>query len=648
MSIENQLKRASELAQNQQHQQALELLQDINEKPEQQSCLSLLIQGVCQHSLQQVDEARSSYQEAQAFAVTDEEKLTLYRNLRSLELSLGNKKVATEFLAKELEITGVEAHTEAAILFCDLAYELKDYHAVQFIAEQLLTISDQWIVAALYMVRVHNDLRQPELVFDYLKQLMAMEAKLSEQQTADCLMYLLRNNYDQEAKQFFEQILPRYKFSSWCKKVQAELDRRLQTSEDVDVEIPEARVIGTNQALISLVEELLVALEARGTSIHDRVRIYEQNGELSVKSFTPINSIAHLILVPIKCIPMETDYDYALDDNNHLIANPREVMVNPDARDVMALMVKIYNATDKFNHWQSVYPLLALRDFQDILQYLLNHKQHDSSDPFMQMVANEQWQELTIKSYFNSRTFSFRREWLNEVGLKTDYAYEKGILTVVDFVNHRVGSSNYNYDRDKHYIDVISSPDPDTREIFVQYNLTDLVNAYLFYGFVDEHFQWLNSRAMTLTTDYGFTIKITNNYQPFAGKLPPELDHLRVYLPGNISQKDNEIEISHLVIPRMTDGKVLRNSILYILSETGIAAQIANSDAISRQVDDLILQVLSANNEYWFEFTMLVNGTHLNNKQFAGPAYEDLHKLCKLALAHLKPYENIKLKSMTN
>jgi hypothetical protein len=98
----------------------------------------------------------------------------------------------------------------------------------------------------------------------------------------------------------------------------------------------------------------------------------------------------------------------------------------------------------------------------------------------------------------------------------------------------------------------------------------------------------------------------------------------------------------------MTDGKVLRNSILYILSETGIAAQIANSDAISRQVDDLILQVLSANNEYWFEFTMLVNGTHLNNKQFAGPAYEDLHKLCKLALAHLKPYENIKLKSMTN
>ena len=347
--------------------------------------------------------------------------------------------------------------------------------------------------------------------------------------------------------------------------------------------MPKERVVGGNSELVGLVNELLKYNELLGAKFHPNLRIVETKGELCVKIYHQTNKTEKLLDIPAKCMPLLSDFNFELDAKDNLIATPIAQPTNPDGINTMLLLQKIYNSSDKISHWKNTFPFITLQEFPQFLKQLVAGKPQSSKiQSFCQLMEEKQFDELIIKSFLGSREFGYKQQELMKSGIVSTKESEIGLLSIIDFLNHKIGSNRYISHNGR--VSVSGLACQTTQELFVQYNHYDPLLTYLIYGFVDLDSPYVFSVPIELTLFNRDKLEVFGNTTIIKDDMvPDDLKHLSVYLPEVCTQPDGIIQVDKIVIPNTSESHLLREVLTVMLNTINTQGIYANEQAVAHK-----------------------------------------------------------------
>ncbi|MDT0602803.1 hypothetical protein [Thalassotalea castellviae] len=400
------------------------------------------------------------------------------------------------------------------------------------------------------------------------------------------------------------------------------------------------KIKGENLKAIAIVRELLDELLLAGTIISDQLSFIVDHGHLSIRCEKSNVAKETLLSIPLKCMPLLADFDFSVTDEIQIIAQPKQTVLNKQGLRFMQLMIDLYNETEKLKYWSGVFPIIALKDHPKLISVLLNAKAlNKKANNFKNLYNNQQWDELLLVSFFGSREFIYKADKLSQSGINTSNKSEKGLLNVIDFLNHQTGANGYSFNADNSLI-INSSAEITTGEVYVEYNYLDPLMAYLFYGFVDLSSSWIFSVMLELFTLQGNSLLVMNNPVLNKANLTQELESLNKYIPGDIQTNGVNIAVSHIVIPNNENHAALRKVIRYILLTTDKVGRYKDASYLQQEILHIEKQLIEKNYGYW---KTLEGETELallktSNNEIVRAALTQLNNLTKINLQYIKNY----------
>lgn len=402
----------------------------------------------------------------------------------------------------------------------------------------------------------------------------------------------------------------------------------------------QVKIIGGNLNAIALIQELLDELLQAGAVISDKLSFIVDDGNLSIHCDNNNVSRKNLLSIPLECMPLLADFDFSVTDKLQIISKPKQTVLNKQGLRFMQLMIDLYNETEKLKYWSGVFPIIALKDHPKLISALLNAKAlNKKANNFKSLYNNQQWNELLLTSFFGSREFIYQADKLKKSGINTNNKSEKGLLNVIDFLNHKTGASGYSINAENALI-INSSPEVATGEVFVEYNYLDPLMSYVFYGFVDRTSSWTFSVMLELFTLKGNSLLIMNNPAINKTKLTKDLESINKYIPGDIQTNGVNIAVSHMVIPNKENHAALRKVINYILLTTDKVARYMDASYLQQEILHIEKQLIEKNYGYW---KALEGDTELallktSNNEIVRAALTQLNNLTKINLQHIQNY----------
>ncbi|GEM_PF-4264848 len=643
MNAELKIAKAKSLAEKKKFDKALQIIKKNNKSTNNQTFASMLIEGLCYRHRKNYQLAESAYKKAKKFAQSSSDELSLYQHMVMLYQDTGTPDLAIDFLEKQLAITGVPNNLNAATRLCSLAFAATKYKTVIKYAKQLLGLEKYWVDASLLLAETYHNLGDKENSSHYIQRIMDQRSTLTEHEIYQSISQFLKLDDVESSKNLLASKEKQYGEIPWFKEISLEIENHLQkvpVGKSADI-APLNRIISDDSQISSRIEEFLSLLETMGAYIHNDIRICAIDGELSIKFYSEENRYVEAFLIPLSCMPLINDFDFTIDDSDTLKAVSKRSMLNPNATKVMANMVDIFNLTGKITHWKSVYPQYALRHYPDVINELQKFKNGTKSDDSIDYAEDQNWDEVVITSFLSSRAFVFEKEQLAKAHIYTERPSERGLLTIMDFLNHRFGEANFLYAPSKKSLLLKSIPEEKSKEVFVQYNLNDLMSCYLKYGFVDSHYKFLHSIPCTfkLASDNNVSeVIIENSNERYSSKLPEEYEHLKNYLPVANSKEQCIIHLSHIAIPDIKDRHLLKESILFILTETSLASNYQFEYEKHADANLIEKTIIEKNIDYWGNLKHMIITKNENHDDFPRIPAADILQLCDKALARLKPY----------
>lgn len=272
-------------------------------------------------------------------------------------------------------------------------------------------------------------------------------------------------------------------------QVNAALDREaekaeLSTKHLSDV-ISEMSIQAEDEHVKVVIEELNNYLISKGAKFDKHLVFSERAGELSITSQASQRQV-HM-QVPLNCMPLLCDYRYSIDADGHLQAKPQNKMLNPDAAPVMSIMNKLFKLTGKLKGWRESSPFVVYQQYPAILEKIFNFR--PQGQKLAGLYAHFQkgdWDQLLIDSFLGSREFTYQQAHLTAAKIHSENSTEKGLLAIIDFLNHRVKNGEYFVNTQSSMMEIIGTADLNSKELFVQYGKFDGLLCYLLYGFVDQ------------------------------------------------------------------------------------------------------------------------------------------------------------------
>lgn len=383
---------------------------------------------------------------------------------------------------------------------------------------------------------------------------------------------------------------------------------------DLSTDLDEVIIRGDNQKVVDLTRLLLIHLIKHGAAFEKGLSFVEVEGNLSVISFSDVNRI-HMKL-PLSCMPLLADYQFDVTDNNLLHVTTQQKLLNPTAVPVMKLMVKLYNNTNKLVQWQNEYPFFVYDKHPELLKQLFDFRpQSKKLSRFYEYYSNNEYDKLLIESFIGSREFTYQERHLKAANIHSSNIAEKGLLAVIDFLNHRVGDGGYVVNTQTSSMEIVGTPNSGTNELLVQYGLLDPFLSYFVYGFVDTDAPFIYSGKceVNLLSGYKLVVLSMSGGIKRSTPLPNDVSHLSELLPPGIKLQGDMLIISDFIFPRQEQALLLKEVVEQIFRISGLSANYNDYQQLSNEVAHVINQLLNVNIKFWGDLQHNVSSLKVEN-----------------------------------
>jgi hypothetical protein len=356
------------------------------------------------------------------------------------------------------------------------------------------------------------------------------------------------------------------------------------------------QVTGKHPTAVSTIEALLAQLVEQGAWFNKEMTIeVNEAGEIAVLGSTASTKVKNYMRLPVSLLPPLEFFDLSLDDEDRIVCRA----LKDDATvPLMQLMVQLYNETDKIGFWKRTWPFATLSEHPALLQALAKARGNSPKvQDYQALMASGDEKALWLKSFLGSRQFNLKKAFAQT--LHDEDRNLSVLLLVVDFLNHKWSAPAYDISENTQLnLRTFSQPDPETGELFIRYNQYDAVDTYLFYGFVDTQAPWLFSVPIELTLGDKILTVLGQN-AAFQGKLPQALRDLRMFMPAVVTNTNDKVTLTKLVIPHEQAPMALRRILGSLVNS--LSDQPMEREALQQTVLDLEGQVLAQNQAYWDE-----------------------------------------------
>lgn len=628
--MSDQITIVTELFSKKKYKKALSILNKINKK--QPDFLSLHYTGACYFYEKKYAQANLYYLKALKLADQDSQKIGLLSNMAITQAKLGDRAKAIKYYIDLLTIDGSVTNAEHRDSLCRLAAEQQDHQVLFDYAPKLLNWAEYATTGLYLLLQAHLQIPDnDENIQIYLKKLQGEIATYDSEQVVLFVKLLLSTNNQAYIKEIADVVEKRFSHEVWFKQLKVLQDGQSAPSPLTD--IPKERVVGGNDELVALVTDLLEHSESLGAYFHPALKVFEDNGNLSVKVFEQTEDNQKLISIPLPLLPVLSDFDFALGAGGTLQATPVDDSVNPDAAKTMVLLKDIYNATDKLNQWKESFPFVALQNHLELLKTLCSANPSVSKNQrFMELLEDKQVEQLTIESFLGSRRMRIDQQVMKKYGIACDGPEAYILLSVIDFLNHKIGFNPYKLNDGE--LRVLGPADINSHELFVHYSNFDPLMTYLYYGFVDPDAPYCYSIPLELTKLDGQLVRVFDGTQSLKKEgVADELKHLSNYLPQAIVSSNGVMELDKLMIPCTGECHLLREVLMGVLSRL-------NNDAtpgvIEQEMLHLEKQIISKNLAYWQQVQSLLDVA--KSQEPGNKAFVSVEQLIGFYRSHYQKY----------
>ncbi len=443
-------------------------------------------------------------------------------------------------------------------------------------------------------------------------------------------------NEGDKSRQLLCSVETKFGHETWFTNIRALATKAKTKQPQKTIKAPAARFIGENTQALKLIESLVAALEEKGAVFHPDLRFVEQGGELSIKSFVQAEQQPVLISIPLDCMPLLCDYSFSIEDDL-LKVNSNKQQISPNNQYIMQLMVELYNCTNKIQAWQTSHPLLSLKDHPELVDYLYKHVKKSAKLVKHKLLFDQgRWHALIIDSFIGSREFNFTQQQLASSGIEIKNTIEKGLLTIIDLLNHKYGENGYLTNEQTGALNIINKPNEKTQEVSVHYNKLDPLLSYLIYGFVDSQAPILHSIPSTIKCLSGVEFIVMGSIGRTQSEIIEMAPHLEEYLPSGFMREGNSIIVRNLFIPNRSAKHTLHEVIKLILLDCDVEHIYRDQAMLEQELHTVIKQLCVNNLKYWQDFATLVNLQKFES--IPKNTKDDLKTLINFSIDHLKNY----------
>lgn len=346
---------------------------------------------------------------------------------------------------------------------------------------------------------------------------------------------------------------------------------------NIESDQPELR-----RALENLVEEV----ERGGGWFHESLSLVAESGSIRVESSLPagkaelLMSVPGQILLPIDEVSMRVSGDDILIDSFADSATP-------EWRRLFEMVIGIYNLCGKIPAHRAASPRFGFPADGDIARLLAAGREARSH-------SAETGNQGLLDDFIHSRLFSHD-------GVSPGKRREV-LMPAVDFFNHHPDANGFMGETTRHPDQPVIGveywkPEADSRECYVCYSLFDAFDLAVHYGYLERGCRFVKSVPLVVELEGLGTLRVRS--KGMAGirrELPSQLRDLRAWMPMMIRSSPQEIELSHLIIPGLSDQHALRRVLA-----TMIATWRPDMDleAVAEHVAEAERAVLAENIRYY-------------------------------------------------
>jgi hypothetical protein len=370
-------------------------------------------------------------------------------------------------------------------------------------------------------------------------------------------------------------------------------------------------------------------LASEGAWFNPDLEIRVDSAGISMVSRNAFKDLRSVIRVPVASMPVLEDFDISLI-GNEFRAEPRAETVSKAHIDLMQRMLDVFNVLGKAEAWRETSPWFSLSEHEDVLEHFLTCRPYRGRfAERREKMQRGEWDALTVDTFMGSRKFNLNANVLTELGREAPKGAATVLMPIIDYFNHNMNAQSFNIQKTPAPMSmrIRATPHPDTGELFVRYNVFDMLDTYLNYGFVEPGVGYLVSMPCEIKFD-DVTLRVIAAGNPKKMELPKGLQDLRIFLPAVQKASENTYNVTKLVIPGPRAPRALRRVLQVVLNSIGVPEQ----DRARGVVE--IEEALLAQNEAWW--------TTLAEKSTAVPEGHMLHDLCRLGRAHIEDYKKIR------
>jgi hypothetical protein len=384
-----------------------------------------------------------------------------------------------------------------------------------------------------------------------------------------------------------------------------------------------ATITGKGEAA-TLIGDITKQIMGEGAWLNPDLEIRVDGPNVSMLSRNPFIDKRSVIRVPIASMPALEDFDVTVSGD---VFEYEAVSkgVSTAHVDMMGRMLDVYNALGKIAQWKTETPWFSLSTHTDALDHLISARPLVRRLQELRTMMNEgEWDKLAGDTFLGSRKFNLSAKHLKSIG-KDIPEGSKVIMPLIDYFNHRMNAESFKITPLPLPVSmrIISTPHPDSGELFVRYNVFDALDTYLYYGFVDTGVGYLSSVPCTITLGDTVLNVISQGGMKNAN-LPTPVKDLKLFMPELVKTGENEFAATKMVIPGLKAPRAMRRVLTIVMNSLQVP-----KNQVSTFVRDAEEQILSANEQWW---------STLAEKSQVLPEEHGLRMLCQTGQEHLAQY----------
>jgi hypothetical protein len=386
-----------------------------------------------------------------------------------------------------------------------------------------------------------------------------------------------------------------------------------------------------NPRVAEILEEMKVLVESNGGKLDDSLRIVQQGPSLSISSTATEDPKRALIDIPEACLVPYDSLDVAVEGEKPILRSTLDG-ITPLQTKLAGLMFEVFNLTNKLSDHRSTHPLFCFLEEPAVIELLAQAR--PVIQGLLKTIQDVSLDAALVTSFFKTRTLSF--------GGNADNAGLRVVMPFIDYANHNSKSPGFKTQHDDGQSGIAlmhSAPVIHSNECFVSYSRKyELTDMYLGYGFLERGGRrpFLRSVPLELEIpDFGEIHVDAETSNPYEGKLGPENQKLRYWLPQIRERKDDNLRVSHLLIPTLESQSphALKRTLIFLLRSLGFNS---TKEALIDAVKSAGSHIISSNVSFYEQLKQAAENPQSANTSQA--ALSDLILLCDLQLEELCSY----------